>query len=594
MGLLLFFVLACGDDVVPRVDGGRTDDAGRVASSDGSMSDASPIDAGAACALTSETRTTTASGFAVVHHDGQSFVSWRDRAEGEAGAAFRYRLYRSDAPITEDTLGDAVLLESRLLNHSGQLFGAAFRPEQRLDPSAPMAIVEEGAPPLAPWSGLAVTTVVENGCAYYAVLATDLDDAPIEAVEPGVNATTEPIAERVGPRAPLKVYDSNERGKYSANTRITGATNLPLHVTLHASNAQGGGAGDYGDYYLYFADPTMGWRDGLGGVFSVEETHSGDQHLLLRSRDTIVAPSGSQGVETMWFGYVADGREGRHAYAFTEARLLWTLPWVVARYGADPTRVYVSGGSMGAWGTMTFAFRRPALFAAVFPDRPRFRQHTMTSVAGEVTDDDTLPSGERWIDHHDSIRFVSEHPEDLPFLGWNCGRRDGFATWQEQVDMIAALTAARHGFAFAWNDGDHSSGSDARAEIERWYPASKFALDESYPAFAHSSIDDEPGPGDPSAGDLTGGVNLGFDWTVVADERDTWSVEIENELATSEMTVDVTPRRTQRFDPAPGETLELTTTLGPNGAVTAGEHGLVTIESVRIAPGARTTLTLRR
>jgi hypothetical protein len=569
-----------GDSATPRTDGGASDAA-------------FAIDAGAACALTSSTRTSTASGLAVVHRDGQSFVSWRDRAEGEAGAAFRYRLYGASEPIGEATLASAELVREGILNHSGQLFGAAFRPEDRLDPARPMAIVEEGAEPLPPWSGLAVTTVDRNGCAYYAVLATDLDGNAIEAIEPGMNATTEPIAELVAPRQPLEVYDSNERGKYSPQTRITGTPGLPLHVALHASNAQGGGAGDYGDYYLYFADRTMGWRDGLGGVFSVEETHSGDQHLLMRNRDTIVAPSGAQGVETMWFGYVADGVEGRHAYPFTEARLEWMIPWVIARYAADPERVYVSGGSMGAWGTVTFAFRRPELFAAVYPDRPRFRQRTMTSVIDAATDEDTLPTGERWTEHHDSVRFVEGHPGDLPFVGWNCGRQDGFASWQEQVDMIAALTEGRHGFAFAWNDGDHSSGSDARAEIERWYPATKFARNESYPAFTHSSIDDDPGPGDPTAGDLTGGVNLGFDWTVDRDEATTWVVTIENELATAAMTVDVTPRRTQAFDPGPGETIDVTTTFGTGTAV-ADENGLVTVEAVRIDPGARTTITLTR
>ena len=46
-------------------------------------------------------------------------------------------------------------------------------------------------------------------------------------------------------------------------------------VELHASQGQGGPAGDYGDYYLYFATPEMGYRDGLPGVFSVEERRGG-------------------------------------------------------------------------------------------------------------------------------------------------------------------------------------------------------------------------------------------------------------------------------------------------------------------------------
>ena len=261
-------------------------------------------------------------------------------------------------------------------------------------------------------------------------------------------------------------------------------------------------------------------------------------------------------------------------------------------YQADPDRVYVVGGSMGAWGSMTFASRRPDLFSAVYPDRPRFRQGNMAGVGTSPTDADTLPDGTPWRDHHDSVRFVSEHREDLPFIGWNIGRNDGFATWQEQLDMVAALTASHHGFAFAWNDGDHSSGSDASTEVMRWYPPERFARDLSYPALGNSSIDDDLGPGDPLLGDRVGGINLGFSWTDPVDEAGRWSIELENALATAEMTVDVTPRRAQQFHPAPGTSVSFTTSSGQSGAIDVDGNGLVTVVGVRLTAGAPTTLTL--
>ena len=36
----------------------------------------------------------------------------------------------------------------------------------------------------------------------------------------------------------------------------------------------------------------------------------------------------------------------------------------------------------------------------------------------------------------DMVKFASEHAADLPFFGWCCGRRDGYANWREQVDMV--------------------------------------------------------------------------------------------------------------------------------------------------------------
>src|SRR5271166_4235895 len=108
--------------------------------------------------------------------------------------------------------------------------------------------------------------------------------------------------------------------------------------------------------------------------------------------------------------------------------------------------------------------------------------------------------------------------------------------------MVKALTTGRHGFAFAWNNGDHSSGSQPMEKVRKYYPPEKFARNSSYPAFSNSSIDNNPGNGDPTNGDLEGGINLGFLWSDVVDEESQWSVKLANDLAKAEMTVDVTPR----------------------------------------------------
>lgn len=574
-----------------------TGDPPAESSSDGGSSDTGVV----GCTLTDATSTTLDSAMAVTHRDGQSFVQWRDRAEGSEGEAYRYRLYRAATPINDDAdLAALTPVADGILNHSGQLFGGAFTPPPRLDASLPMAVlpaatIEEPGAPLPVWSGLAVATAEEDDCAWYAVVATDLEGNPVESIAPGVNATVDPIAERVGPRQPIKVHDSGARGKYTPQTEITGTRGLPLSVILHASQAQGGGAGDYGDYWLYFGDATMGWQSGLPGVFSVEETHSGPQTLMMRNRDAIVQPSGAAALETMWFGYVAEPAGVRHAYPFTEERLAWTIPWSIAYYGADAERVTLTGGSMGAWGAITFGLHHPTMFAALFPDRPRFRQTSLTSVTTAPLPDDTLPDGTIWSEHHDAIALVTAHAEDdLPFVGWNCGRQDGFATWQEQVDMVAAMTEQRLAFAFAWNDGDHSGGSAAAADVAAWYPPERFARDLSHPAFTNSSIDDDPGPDDPALGDLVGGINLGFSWTDPEDTTTTWSTGIDNALADATMTVDVTPRRAQQFHLEPGEVVDFTTSRGAAGTIVADARGIATVVGVEIAPGASTTVTLTR
>lgn len=537
---------------------------------------------------------------AAVHHHGQTFVTWADRGSADAGAGVRYDVYRAAEPITDATLARATRVARGVLNHSGQLFGTAFNAAQRLNPTPTMSTIVEGGEPLPPWSGLAVHTAKLDQCAYYAVIATNTMGVAIESVQPGVNATTDAIGERLAPRAPIKLYDSASRGVYSPSTRITGVADRPLDLMLHASNAQGGGAGDYGDYYLYFADETMGYVDGMPGVFSVEETHDARPTLWIRNRDTIVNPNGISGTETYWFGYATVPQwapmSAPRAYPFTERRLDWIVSWVIDRYRADRNRVTCGGGSMGAWGTTSYCFRRPAIFAAVYADRPRTRQTGLPNVAlapalaaaSAVMDDGTTP----YLTRMDAVRYAQSAEGELPFYGFGCGRRDGFATWQEQIDMVRALTRAHRGFSFAWNNGDHSVGSSAISRVREDYPPSRFALNESYPAFGNSSLDDDLGNGDPANGALEGGINLGFRWQVTEDSDRRWLVTLSNRLATREITVDVTPRRAQRFRLRAGATVRWTSSVGDSGSVLVDSAGLATIERVRIPAGQSVVLTL--
>lgn len=537
-----------------------------------------------------------------VHRHGQTFITWKDVAEGEAGAKYRYSLYRSDKPITADTLKDAELCYHGVLNNSARLFGTAFNAKDRIDPKKPTAVLIEGGTSLPMWSGLAVHTVRKPGKAYYAVVATDEKLVPLSMVVPGKSATTEPVEEKVAPIEPIKLYDSKSRGIYSPQTSITGKKGLPLRVELHGSQGQGGPAGDYGDYYLYFTTPEMGYRDGLPGVFSVEERREKpENYLLLRSRDAIEHPGGRGAMETYWFGYRCVPQHATHpeprAYPFTERRQEWITDWVTKTYAPDPERVTASGGSMGAWGSTTYALRHPERFAAVYPNRPRTRQRGLPSLAGQPAKGATVLMDDGKTDYYarmDMVKFAGDHLADLPFYGWCCGRRDGFASWQEQIDMVKAMAAARHGFAFAWNDGDHSTGAQPMAKVIKYYPAELFARNKSYPAFSNSSIDQKLGNGDPKDGDLEGGINLGFKWSDVVDEDAKWSVRLSNELATGDMTVDMTPRRCQHFKPKAGAECKWTTSAGASGTATANANGLVTIPRVRLTPGKNTVLTITR
>ena len=547
-------------------------------------------------------------GIKAVCRNGQTFITWSDVAEGEEAARFFYALYRSDKPITQKSLAAAECVQRDIFYNSARQFGYAFSEKSRLDPAKPMVVLEDGGQPLPMWSGVTAVTVQSDGTSYYAVVATDKAGAVLTKVVPGKSATTEPVAEKVAPLKPIKVRESP--------TPLSGVRRLPLYLDLHSSNSGrtedkiaagesfyvASRAGDC-DYYLYFARPEWGYRDGLQGVFAVLERRG---TLVLVSRDCIERPLGNPlnfTMETFWFGYYcvpqwSPEKEPR-AYPFTERRMLWVIDWTVKKYDADPDRIYAGGGSMGAWGLSTFAFRHPEIFAAIYPDRPRTRQKGLPSLTtrkvyctdGPVLMDDGKTD---YFLRMDMVKFASEHHEDLPFMGWNCGRADGFASWQEEVDMVKAMAAAHHGFAFSWNNGNHGEGAASRGLVNKYYGPGTFARNRSYPAFSNSSIDNNMGSGDAKEGDLVGGINLGFAWKNVVDEAGKWSAAISNDLAKAEMTVDVTPRYCQKFKAKPSEKFKWTNSAGGAGEVAADQWGLVTIEKVRIKPGEATTLAISR
>lgn len=537
-----------------------------------------------------------------VHRHGQTFITWKDVAEGEAGAKYRYSLYRSDKPITADTLKDAELCYHGVLNNSARLFGTAFNAKDRIDPKKPTAVLIEGGTSLPMWSGLAVHTVRKPGKAYYAVVATDEKLVPLSMVVPGKSATTEPVEEKVAPIEPIKLYDSKSRGIYSPQTSITGKKDCRCEWSCTAARDRAAPPATMATTTC--TSPPRRWATATA-CRACSLSRNGVRSRRTTCSSAAAMRSNTLGAEGRWrrTGSATGASPStpripsREHTRSPSRRQEWITDWVTKTYAPDPERVTASGGSMGAWGSTTYALRHPERFAAVYPNRPRTRQRGLPSLAGQPAKGATVLMDDGKTDYYarmDMVKFAGDHLADLPFYGWCCGRRDGFASWQEQIDMVKAMAAARHGFAFAWNDGDHSTGAQPMAKVIKYYPAELFARNKSYPAFSNSSIDQKLGNGDPKDGDLEGGINLGFKWSDVVDEDAKWSVRLSNELATGDMTVDMTPRRCQHFKPKAGAECKWTTSAGASGTATANANGLVTIPRVRLTPGKNTVLTITR
>ena len=99
--------------------------------------------------------------------------------------------------------------------------------------------------------------------------------------------------------------------------------------------------------------------------------------------------------------------------------------------------------------------------------------------------------------------------------------------------MVAAMRSAGRGFAFAWNNGTHSTGSII-SQITSSYAYGTFEIGVGYPIYTNNSGDQDP------AVDLEGGINLGFQHRNVVESSGAWSCQIRNLLGAR--TVTVTPK----------------------------------------------------
>jgi len=289
-----------------------------------------------------------------------------------------------------------------------------------------------------------------------------------------------------------------------------------------------------------------------GGVDS-----SGARITMVYPHDRQLPPYASGAIrESLWLGWidsspnVASNANTGKLCLYTEQRLDAMLAWIEANQAANlsPTKRYLTGGSMGGWGTMTYGVRRADKFAALYPSRPRWRS---SETAGAVAVFSWATAIQRYLfgaspalwdraspagtvqSHLDIIAYASNTANTMPWVGWCVGRNDGYMPFQDHIDAVAAMRATGRGFAFVWNDGNHGSG-DILSQITASYPYGMFELGKGYPVFSEHSLDGNP------AVDLTGGINAGLSFRNVTESAGAWSCQVTH--ISSACTVKVKPK----------------------------------------------------
>ena len=273
--------------------------------------------------------------------DGQTFITW----DNLPGTGWLYHVMGSSTPLTNaGALDNAVELAQ---------VGDNSAVDQRISSLVGTTLtyrIDEKQPPLDATKGLLVTTPAVGALTYYAVTAERIGRGEDLTIVPGVNATPEPVWERVlQPRPVWQRTLTSPRGEdyvlWTSNSStpfMPAMCNLPgraFHVGL-IKGTPGGALVLHGH--------------GRGGNFFNSFIGTGTPGEWVLSIDDYL-PTGD--LASFYFGYEQNydleqpfnfpRNDGGVVTDFTEQRVMFLLGWADREMPHDPRRVYTMGVSMG-------------------------------------------------------------------------------------------------------------------------------------------------------------------------------------------------------------------------------------------------------
>ena len=597
------------------------------------------------------------------HRDGQTFLTWHEPfdvvgadeptfedfelvvLDAQSKRRILYHVYRYEQPITTTNLGRAELIcevPEALSCWNLLAIANTEHPQKGITKRSPLRggnlrlahvmtryRLNNDEPPLPRATGLAVFTAMQPDKHYYAVtVSVDGREAVSKLTS---NQSLELAVDEKPAKFPAIIYQRTKESQHDApavdvyvcwlesplvhaprpveiyvvrwRDLPTGDANrrLPLYVNL----------GTYGCSATEMSNP--GWhaaRRHVGGAATIglaEEGKlwAGDHECLgtLRGLD--------QGV----------------VWNHEQRRVLAATAWAVEKPNLfiDLERIYL-WGQFGGW-----ALRHGNHFAAVMSNG---HNNIKTSREGRkhYWRWGQPDNGKNWLgmdhlDYLDLAGWVRDNPTiELPY--WVCWPAYGafpdhslgdfgFKPWQ---DFIGAMKETRRAFAAVWM----SNGPGlARGVCSDMVPQLK--LHQSLPAFSNCSLDTSPQTDHPKGSyypgrfdedfqkyaDKEGGINLYQRWdpNSIIDEPETWAVTVwlagpnkrgEFGSPADSATMDITPRRCQKFKAEPGEQFFWTnTSVGDDkavasGQVTADRWGLVTIKDIVVNKAGNRILIKRK
>ncbi len=568
------------------------------------------------CSAKAATPVPAVKGLRARHRGGQTLLTWTEidpplakrdlvmrewrelrTALSHVEREVRYRVWRSGAPITAATIGKAELLDE-VEPHTAwnpDFHGTSFKDD------APLRrfVVDEGAGPVPPGTGIYAHHPAAPGGAFYAVTAMVDGQEDFSTLGEG-SATSEALTEVVGPGEPVL-----QRVERPASFSYVDGPTLHYFVRWEAPPRANRASRPY-DYLVALPpkrlDPApVGlhlhcWGGSLEGGYG----------WWFNAAQGAVLISTNQIPYDWWTGYhefTGSWRPWGEGVVrdYTQTRVMAFLDWAAKQWPLDASRVFTAGSSMGGSGSPNLGLRRAGRVAWVAswvgvhsPARsPQFRgsyEHVFGAVDWKVPFQDGKATA---FEHFDDERFVRLDPAaDTPLICFSNGKNDGAIGWPQALDFWKALQETRRPHVFVWGRDGHGQ----RALLPGPDPNERelgvdVRLDRTLPAFTRCTLDGRPDA------DEEGQSNLWLYWDAEAvDEKDRWSMtlKLSRKAPAGECRVDVTPRRCRAFKPAPGTRLAWTAGAAA-GEVVADRHGLLTVPQVPVSrSGTNLTLELKR
>nr|WP_319393020.1 alpha/beta hydrolase-fold protein [uncultured Desulfobacter sp.] len=294
-------------------------------------------------------------------------------------------------------------------------------------------------------------------------------------------------------------------------------------------------------------------------------------------------------------------RNGR-IIPYTTNRLFSFLSYLKqnSKWQIDLSQTFIAGSSMGGSGSLMTAIRYPKQIAWArswvgvhIPEKsPQFRS-SYEKVWGNPEYQVLFEDGTPVWDYYNDAKYLYAHPKaEIGFLTFCNGKNDSQIGWEQAVEFLNALQNTRRPHLFMWGQKGHGERTVMPGNGSQRVMPLDIRVDRPLPAFTHCSLDDNPGNGDPSDGDQTGQINRWLFWEdqSIIDEpgRFEMTTALMNEAPESTCTVDITPRRVQKFHWPEGKKV-FWKNIAPNktevqkGIVLFDRYGLITLEKVRVS-----------